>query len=121
MKSFRSLLSAFLLAVGLAVAGGTAYAQVSDAPPIRVKVKAPKSRQERFKGEVLHADALSMIVRDRKDPRFIRTFTYSPKVKDQMDKVLARGGYQYGDKVEIRHQAGDDVALAIKGRPSKPL
>lgn len=119
MKSYRGLLAAFLLTAGLAVAGGTAYAQVSDAPLIRVKVKTPKSQH--FKGEVLHADAISMVVRDRKDPRFIRTFTYAPKVKEQMDKVLARGGYQYGDKVEIRYQAGDDVALAIKGRPSKPL
>ncbi len=119
MKSSRSLLVAFLLAAGLAVVGGIAPAQVSDAPPIRVKVKAPKS--QRFQGEVLHADAISMMVRDRKDPRFIRTFTYSLKVKQQMDKVLARGGYQYGDKVEIRYQAGEDVALAIKGRPSKPI
>jgi len=119
MKSFRTLLVAFSLAGAIAACGGTACAQVSEAPPIRVKGKAPRS--ERFKGEVLHADSISMMVRDRKDPRFIRTFTYSPKVKEQMGKIIARGGYQYGDKVEIRYQAGQDVALAIKGRPSKPI
>lgn len=121
MKSFRTLLVAFSLAGSIAACGGTARAQVSEAPPIRVKVKVPKARPGRFKGEVLHADSVSMMVRDRKDPRFIRTFTYSPKVKEQMDKIIARGGYQYGDKVEIRYQTGQDVALAIKGRPSKPI
>lgn len=119
MKSFRTLLVAFSLAGTIAACGGTARAQVSEAPPIRVKVKVP--RPERFKGEVLHADSISMMVRDRRDPRFVRTFTYSPKVREQMEKIIARGGYQYGDKVEIRYQAGQDVALAIKGRPSKPI
>ena len=119
MKSFRSLLIMLSLAGGMGAAALPAGTQVSEAPPIRLKVKAPKAQN--FKGEVLHADAISMMVRDRKDPRFIRTFTYSPKVKEQMDKILARGGYQYGDKVEIRYRAGQDVALVIKGKPSKPL
>jgi hypothetical protein len=37
-----------------------------------------------------------------------------------MQKLLDRGGYQYGDKVEIQHEAGSDVALQIKGKPSRP-
>ena len=119
MKSFRTLLIVLSLAGGMAAAALPVCAQVSEAPPIRVKVKTPKAQN--FKGEVLHADAVSILVRDRKDSRFIRSFTYSAKVKEQMDKILARGGYQYGDKVEIRYQVGQDVALAIKGRPSKPL
>jgi hypothetical protein len=119
MKTSRILAPA--LAALVMVTGASARAQVTTAPPIVVKVKTPKPKQDRFKGEVLHADALSIIVRDRKDPRFIRTFTYTPKVKDKMDKIFARGGYQYGDKVQIRYEAGKDVALAISGKPSKPL
>jgi hypothetical protein len=98
-----------------------ARAQMATTPPIVVKTKTPRNNQSRFKGEVLHADAIAIIVRDRKDPRLIRTFTYSVKVKEQMEQILANGGYQYGDRVVIRYENGKDEALAISGRPSKPL
>jgi len=101
-------------------------AQVTTAPAIRAKIKQPKTQLIWFKGQVLHADQRSIVVRDPKDPRFVRTFTYSPKAQAKMDRILENGGYQYGDKVKIQYQAGqtgsnEDVALDIKGRPSKPL
>lgn len=125
MKSSKIAIAALAAAAVLTASAGGARAQVTTAPAIHVKVKQPKTLKW-FKGEVLHADQLSIIVRDRQDPRFIRTFTYSPKVKEEMDKILERGGFQYGDKVQIRYQpdqsaSGKDVALDIRGRPSKAL
>ncbi len=126
MKSFKITIAALAAAAVLTASASGAGAQVTTAPAIHVKVKQPKTQLKWFKGEVLHADQLSIIVRDRQDPRFVRTFTYSPKVKEEMDKILERGGFQYGDKVQIRYQpdpsaSGKDVALDIRGRPSKAL
>jgi hypothetical protein len=116
-----STLALLLAAAGALGMAAPARAQVTTTPPIRVKTKTPSNNQSRFQGEVIHADAIAIIVRDRKDPRFIRTFTYSPKVKEQMEQILASGGYQFGDRVVIRYENGKDEALAISGRPSKPL
>ena len=38
-----------------------------------------------------------------------------------MQQILTDGGYQYDDKVEIESMPGSDIALRIKGKPSKPL
>jgi len=51
----------------------------------------------------------------------IHTFTFSPDLKDKMQAIVDKGGYQYGDRVKILHQAGQSVALKISGKPSKPL
>ncbi len=125
MKSSKIAIAVLAAAAALTASAGGVRAQVTTAPAIRIKVKQPKTLKW-FKGEVLHADQLSIIARDRQDPRFIRTFTYSPKAKEEMDKILERGGFQYGDKVQIRYQpdpsaSGKDVALDIRGRPSKAL
>jgi hypothetical protein len=74
-----------------------------------------------LRGEVIHADAQSMMVRDPANPLMIYTFTYSPKVHDQMEKIIETGGYQYGDKVKVRCVDGQTVVLALKGKPSKPI
>jgi hypothetical protein len=118
MKSSK-VVAALALAAGLAAGATAARAQVTIGPSIHINASPRKPQFAKFKGEVLHADAISIIVRDPKDSRFIHTFTYSPKVKEQMDKIIAKGGYQYGDKVEIHYQPGQDVALEIKGKPSK--
>jgi Spy/CpxP family protein refolding chaperone len=124
MKKSRIAIAA--LALAGTVGAMAARAQVTTAPAIRAKIKQPKTQLIWFKGEVLHADQRSIIVRDPQDPRFVRTFTYSPRVQEKMDRILENGGYQYGDRVKIQYQAGQagsnpDVALDIKGRPSKPL
>ena len=59
-------------------------------------------------------------VRSLNNQRDIRTFSYSAGIRDQMRAIYNRGGYQYGDKVEIRYQPGSEIALKIKGKPSKP-
>jgi hypothetical protein len=38
-----------------------------------------------------------------------------------MQEVLDNGGYQYGDKIEVRYMPGKTEALDIRGAPSKPI
>jgi len=126
MKSYKIAIAALAVAAAVATATTSVRPQVTTAPAIRAKIRQPKTQFLWFKGEVVHADQQSIIVRDRQDPRFVRTFTYSPKAKEKMERIIENGGYQYGDKVKIQYQAGQtgstgDVALDIKGRPSKPL
>ena len=111
------LLAALALAASAAVPG----AQLDTSKPIPIKTVKPKPKLVWFRGEVTQASPASITVRSRENERLLRTFTYSPKVRAQMQKILDRGGYQYGDKVEIRYEAGSDVALQIKGKPSRPL
>ena len=49
-----------------------------------------------------------------------QTFSYSPEVRDQMIKILNKGGYQYGDKVVIHYKPGTTTAVKLQGKPSKP-
>lgn len=52
----------------------------------------------------------------------IHTFSYSDGIRTRMLNMLQRNaGYQYGDKVEIVYEPNSQVALKIKGKPSKPL
>jgi hypothetical protein len=55
------------------------------------------------------------------DQREIHTFLYSDHIRGQMQNLFNHGGYQYGDKVKILYQPGSEIALNIKGKPSKPL
>ena len=52
--------------------------------------------------------------------REIHTFTYSPQIRGKMQNIINAGGYQYGDKVVVWYRRGGDVAVKIKGKPSKP-
>jgi hypothetical protein len=103
-------------------ATGPARAQVTTAPAIKaksVRTQEPKPAKTRF--EVLHMMSTGIQVRSLVNGLEIHTFIYSDQIRDAMQKLLDQGGYQYGDKVEIQYQPGSDVALKIKGRPSKPL
>ena len=118
-SSIRACRSGLLAAVSIGFTAITLSAQVEVGKPIRVNV--PKPKVVKFHGEVLHANVVQIIVRSREDGRFIRTFSYAPKAREAMEKVLNRGGYQYGDPVVVYYTAGSDVALKIKGKRSKPL
>ena len=117
----RSHIHVVLFAAALAVVAVPVRAQIDISKPIAIKTIKAKPKLEKFQGEVLHSNPVTMTVRSRENERVIRTFTYSPKVKEQIQQILDQGGYQYGDKVEIQYEAGSDVALRIKGKPSKPL
>lgn len=61
----------------------------------------------------------SIQVANPANQRELHTFVYSPKIRDKMRALFNAGGYQYGDRVTVWHQRGGDVALKIKGKPSK--
>ncbi len=114
-----------ILASVLAVAAWSAAAipartqSLDTSKPIQVKAVKPKV--VKFQGEVMHANSAAITVRSSENERIIRTFSYSPKIREQMQHIIDAGGYRYGDKVQIRYEAGSDVALQIKGKPSKPI
>ncbi len=121
----RSNIRAALLAAALAPFCGLAFAAAAALPQEQagkpIRLKQPKIKLAKFKGQVLHANRLQITVRSAENERVIRTFTYTQEVSAQIEKILERGGYQHGDKVEIQHEAGAEVAVKIKGKPSKPL
>lgn len=124
MKNYRIAASLAVLAAALGISDAAARAQQVSAPVIvrGVTPAAPKAKikGEWLKGEVIHADATSIIVRERDNAMMVHTFTIPQDLKDKMQAIVDRGGYQYGDKVKILHQHGQTVALKISGKPSKP-
>jgi hypothetical protein len=130
MKSYRITIALGAFAGALALSPTSAQAQAEAAAiaaPIIVhtvgtlKPKQKPMGSEWLKVEVIHADAQSLIVREQTDGMMIHTFTFSPGLKDKMQAIIDKGGYQYGDKIKVLHQRGETVALKVSGKPSKPL
>ena len=110
-------LIAALLAGGI---GAQAQAQsVDTSQPIVIKSSKPVSpKRLKFLGTFVSATPGAVTVRDLNNTYTLRTFSYSPAVHTKMLQIAARGGYRYGDRIEIEYAAGSDVALQIKGKPS---
>jgi hypothetical protein len=100
-----------------ALCAGALFAQAG--PPVATKQLSSKPIW--FKAEVVHFDRNSIVVRQVGNELDIRTFTYAASAQPQVTKALAKGGFQYGDKIRIRYISGGTVALSIHGKPSKPL
>ena len=86
----------------------------------------PAGSQNAAKGswmhaEVIHVDSNSMVVREQANGMMIHTFTYTPELQTQIQRILNQGGYQYGDKIKILYQQGQTLALKVRGKPSKAL
>jgi hypothetical protein len=96
-------------------------AQAPTAPIVIKSKPAPAEKPIKARFEVLHMMASAVQVRSLADEREIHTFTYSDKIRDRMQALFNNGGFQYGDKVEIYYMRGSEVALNIKGKPSKPI
>jgi hypothetical protein len=88
-------------------------------PIVTQKPGKAKNKPAKFLGEVLFSNKQSMQVRGQQNTAMIHTFTYSQSVSARMSHVLAKGGYRYGDKVVIEYMPGSDIALRIRGKPSK--
>ncbi len=116
---------AFAVALALAacVTVPSARAQVTSGKTIKLKVKTSKPQKphyDMFRGEVLKMDAQSIIVRDPSNTAVIKTFTYTPELSKKLQRLINRGGYQYGDRVQIKYASGGTVAQSITGKASKP-
>jgi hypothetical protein len=115
-KTHAHLLAAALV-FGGAILASFAPGAGAQSPPASAP-QAQKIIKARF--EVLRMLYQSIQVRSLVDMRELHTFTYSPEIRDQMQKVFNAGGYQSGDKLVVWYRQGVDVALKIKGKPSKP-
>jgi hypothetical protein len=115
---------AFYLAAGSAFCSMAipARAQRTAAPvPASKPTETPGAKTKKAEFQVLRMMVNAIQVQSLVDLREIHTFTYSERIRGEMQNLLNRGGYQYGDKVKIVYEAGNEIALNIKGKPSKPL
>ena len=120
IKRYRLRFAALGLALAaLAAAAPSARAQMDSSAPMVVKQQKVKALW--MNAEVVRADHNTLTVREAGNEMALHTFTYGPKAAQQMQKVLNAGGYQRGDAIKVRFQSGHTVALAIKGKPSRPI
>jgi hypothetical protein len=80
---------------------------------------APTQQIIKVHYQVVHMGYESIQVSEFTNPRALHTFLYSPAIRGKMQALFNAGGYQYGDRVLVWHQRGGEVALKIKGKPSK--
>lgn len=132
MKSYRIFATGLALAAWLAIGSVPVHAQAEAAAaavaaPVVVRVinaitpEGKPAGSNWMKAEVIHADSTTIVVREQKNERMIHTFNFSADLKDKMQAILDRGGFQYGDRVSVLFMPGQTVALRIHGRPSKSL
>jgi hypothetical protein len=96
----------------------------AEAAPIVAKVLTPKPKNTglgKFEGYVMHANSAQVTVRAKGNDLGIQTFVLNENVSAQMQKIIDKGGYQYGDKITIYYDPQTQKAVKIKGKPSKPL
>jgi len=137
MKNSRIIAGSLALAAALAYSPGALRAQGPAAAaaaaaaitaPVITKVFDTVTRRhptpegsDWLKAEVIHADAVTLIVREQQNGYAVHTFNFSPDLQPKMQAMIDKGGFQYGDKVSILYMPGQAVALRIHGKPSKPL
>ena len=96
----------------------------SEAAPIVAKILTPKPKNvgtEKFEGYVMNANLAQITVRAKGNDLGIQTFALTEDTAAKMQKIMDKGGYQYGDKVTIYYDPQSKQAVKIKGKPSKAL
>lgn len=96
---------------------------VDTAAPIVVKAVKPKTANglAKFEGTVMNANIAQITVRAKGDDLSIKTFPLSEAMVSKMQRIVDKGGYQFGDKVTIFYNPDTSKAIKIKGKPSKPI
>jgi hypothetical protein len=95
---------------------------VDTAVPIIVKAVTPKkSGLEKFEGYVMNSNVAQITLRAKGNDMAIRTFSLSQAAAEKMQKIVDKGGYQYGDKVTVYYDPTSKQAMKFKGKASKPL
>ncbi len=94
------------------------------AAPIIIAAVKPKPKQtglDKFEGFVMHANNAQITVRAKGNDMAIRTFPLSEAASTKMQKIIDKGGYQYGDKVTVYFEPATSKAIKFKGKASKPI
>jgi hypothetical protein len=95
---------------------------VDTAAPIIIGIVKPKpTGLGKFEGFVMHANTAQITVRAKGNDMAIRTFPLSEAASAKMQKIIDKGGYQYGDKVTVFYEPDTTKAHKVKGKPSKPI
>jgi hypothetical protein len=121
MKVSRRIFVAVLaIAASLTFSTGRAAAQAQPLSTLPPAAKPKPIKPLKFDGQVIASSSATITVRSKESALLTQTFTYSPAVRDQMMKILNKGGYQFGDKVVIHYTPGTTTAVKLQGKPSKP-
>src|SRR5216684_4087123 len=94
------------------------------AAPIIIGAVKPKPKPtglDKFEGFVMHANTAQITVRAKGNDLGIRTFPLSEAASAKMQKIVDKGGYQFGDKVTVYYEPATSKAIKFKGKPSKPI
>jgi hypothetical protein len=96
---------------------------VDTAVPIIKSVVRPKTYNglAKFEGTVMHANIAEITVRAKDNELSIRSFSLSQAASNKMQKIVDKGGYQFGDKVTVLYDPSNLKAMKIKGKASRPL
>jgi len=97
---------------------------VDTAVPLIIGAVKPKPKLtglDKFEGFVMHANNAQITVRAKGNDMAIRTFPLSESASAKMQKIVDKGGYQYGDKVTVFYEPATSKAIKFKGKPSKPI
>ena len=86
-----------------------------------VKAKSRPAGTGKFEGFVMHANIAQITVRAKGNDMSLETFNLSQAAATQMQAIVDKGGYQYGDKVTIFYDPTTKQALKVKGKPSKAI
>ena len=97
---------------------------VDTAVPIIVNTIKPKPKYTglgKFEGFVMHANIAQITVKAKGNDMSLETFSLSKAASTQMQAIVDKGGYQYGDKVTVFYDPTTKQALKVKGKPSKAI
>jgi hypothetical protein len=97
---------------------------VDTAAPIIIGAVKPKPKPTglgKFEGFVMHANNAQITLRAKGNDMGIRTFPLSQAMSLKMQKIVDKGGFQYGDKVTVYYDPATEQAVKFKGKPSKPI
>ena len=86
-----------------------------------VKAKSRPAGTGKFEGYVMQANIAQITVRAKGNDMSLQTFSLSEQASTQMQTIVDKGGYQYGDKVTVYYDPSSLKALKVKGKPSKAI
>jgi len=119
----RFLAAAILLGIGCGVSAAQDPVVVSTAVAIVIQTIKPKKQSPyaKFEGTVMNANSVLITVRSKQNELAVQTFTLAEEASVKMQKVVDKGGYQYGDKVTVFYDSTTNKAYRVKGKASKPI
>ena len=120
----RFLAAAILLGIGCGVSAAQDPVVVSTVASIVIQTIKPKKQPSpyaKFEGTVMNANSILITVRSKENELAVLTFTLAEEASVKMQKLVDKGGYQYGDKVTVFYDPATNKAYRVKGKASKPI